>query len=447
MTACSQQTASDQTVTAAPTIAPVPIKAYLTKDVAIDIAKRTEPSDQVQWQEPVLKDNESVDPDMKTLRTVWKVQGNYPAGNQIILTVDANNGKVWAVTEIEAQGAGQTALEFKGLHDLHMVDSITGWLLAQSDILQTENGGQNWDSRTPSGFKTEGELRAAFVDAKTAVVVAPLKGKLAVYRSSDGGRNWQLSTIENVGSQEASSFVKTVTFSDHKQGWILVSLDAALGSEAVAAYQTTDGGASWHVVADGKPDGANSNAIPFGGRKTGLSFADGRNGFLAGSDSSDSIYLYASHDSGGTWKRQTVSIPKGLSAEGGSSSSYSPVFFSAKDGILPVVFSINTVVFYVTHDAGASWTPATRVHANSEASFKWSITDDKHIFVTDGHTLFMTKDGAKTWGSTQLETDLKEVEGIEFINERNGFSIHSDRLLKTTDGGHSWTQVSVSMKH
>ena len=143
--------------------------------------------------------------------------------------------------------------------------------------------------------------------------------------------------------------------------------------EDIVIFRTTDGGATWTIASSTNSRGESMpGALPYAGKKTGLSFLDASTGWITVDDGPSHIpWLYVSHDGGRTWQQQSLQLPPnqaptrlGLAP---------PTFFNATDGVLPV-YSVfiggchpdnvdNEQCWgsdiYVTHDGGRTWHSTT----------------------------------------------------------------------------------------
>ena len=130
----------------------------------------------------------------------------------------------------------------------------------------------------------------------------------------------------------------------------------------------------------------------------------------------------------------------------------SPRFFSATDGIFPVIFSdgisgrgIATDI-YVTHDKGTTWTSTSPLPFAAVAT---DFLDTQHGWTTNGKSLYRTSDGGQNWIRLSPNVDFKRVTSLDFVSSTLGWAIGrqsnaSSFLLKTTDGGKTWTPVPIS---
>ena len=160
-------------------------------------------------------------------------------------------------------------------------------------------------------------------------------------------------------------------------------------------------------------------------------------------------WLYVTHDGGSTWHQQTLPLPQGVPPA--QLSIQTPTFFSATDGLLPVRFSDLTTskgiatVIYETHDGGTTWRSTMPVSAVLSTTH---FLDMQHGWLTDGTTLFITNDGGQQWTKLTPSANFKQVTQLDFVSESTGWAISnqssgSSILLKTTDSGKTWSQITL----
>ena len=332
---------------------------------------------------------------------------------------------------------------------IRMLDSQNGWAIASSAILKTTDGGWHWHNVGPlhTTFKfASGE----FFNSQVAWIVTQGTNSanptaIEVLRTLNGGQNWQSQTLTNDNQHE---LLGPPDFVNMQDGWLeLVSNGGpGAGSEAVEIYRTTDGGQSWSKVSATTNEQPNGG-LPTGGIKTGISFKDTLNGWATATYyATNNAWLYATHDGGKTWQKQSLPLVSGTS--GGEYDTTPPVFFG-NNGLLPVhVFATNNSVldFYITHNGGQTWTAQPLASFNSTNAY---VADMAHAWATDTNNVFYrTLNGGISWQKEQSAGQT--ISALSFINDNEGWAIGSPNnkplLLHTTDGGQTWQHINYAIQ-
>ena len=303
--------------------------------------------------------------------------------------------------------------------------------------------GDGWENITPESVpENEVIYNVLFIDRNSGWAVGGnVEGgtHITIYRTQNGGRTWEASAVSEI---DAAGWAD-MDFIDKNSGWILVHQGVAMMHEGVAVLQTKDGGITWETVSKVDPQQNEDGNIPFAGDKTGISFQNEKNGWITGYEPvSGFVYLYSTQDGGRTWHQKDIQIPaKYKDAE---FTSMPPLFFSDKEGILPLKKG-KDIVFYSTDDGGNNWSPASEAVLPEEYNHPfYSFCDDKHAFVTDGGTMLTTSDKGNTWKKTALSPELgnADIEKLIFTGEKTGWIIGSGNyILKTLDGGATWERL------
>lgn len=200
---------------------------------------------------------------------------------------------------------------------------FTGYSGENSTVQVTADGGQTWAGGILHGYQINDLAESNF--ANVLLVGRSEECDCAVVvRSTDGGSNWGISTVEsNPGLNTVIYVTPSTAFIAGANGLILGSIDAgatwrvamdegddvimnmvfpsvrtgyaiagADGNEETATllYGTTDGGESWRVIFDGAEAEMSFD---------GVSFADPGKGLLAGF--SDGPTLWITTDAGKSW--------------------------------------------------------------------------------------------------------------------------------------------------
>lgn len=130
---------------------------------------------------------------------------------------------------------------------IHMVDAMTGWAMSQESLLRTVDGGASWTDVTPKGIGSLREGTWSVYDMQTVCAVFNVESStgITIYRTTDGGRKWESAQINTIPDHGR---VTSLAFLDSTHGWLLISYGAAMGSESIGVFQTSDGAATWKLT-------------------------------------------------------------------------------------------------------------------------------------------------------------------------------------------------------
>lgn len=142
----------------------------------------------------------------------------------------------------------------------------------------SDDGGETWQAH-PDSFACTSLEPIQFFDEKTGVMA----GGERVFFTTDGGVTWNPSYVD------AKLVIRGLHFLDHDNGWVV--------GHRGAAFQTHDGGLSWHN------QGFTAN------RLRSVYFVDERNGFVVGDRDQDPASLWFTRDGGRTWKNTEDDYP------------------------------------------------------------------------------------------------------------------------------------------
>jgi photosystem II stability/assembly factor-like uncharacterized protein len=191
-----------------------------------------------------------------------------------------------------------------------------------------------------------------------------------------------------------------------------------------------------------------------GAELLGVSFVSPSSGWVLGYEYDSSVVLRTSN-SGATWTSQTVSVAQRLHLNGVSFTDASTgiavgghigqgtFFFEAVDGVI-----------LRTTDGGTAWgivsSDSTEYLASvtfKDATNGWAIGGNNHIGMKFSHhssaVILHTSDGGKTWkiqyADSLVSGDI-QFRSVSFADTENGTVVGARRILRTTNGGATWTK-------
>lgn len=352
---------------------------------------------------------------------------NPPSGNGVVTKQNQGQG----TTQTQTQPTTQPQVLFKK---------------TSQALLLSKDGGVTWSNITPAGISMSNPETVLIANNQSHVMVASLdlsKGKVTVYTSliNNQKMNWSTSTVS--GAFIAS--LTTLQMTNQGFGYLFVGNGGAMGSEGDTLYTTQDNGTHWKQVstAGASQTGASKGAIPLAGTMKSISFIDQQAGFITGTYSGNSLYLYSTHDGGKTWTQDNLTIPKGYTANGGAASTYPPQFINNKIGFLPVEFrnQKRQVIFYKTTDGGKTWQPTQAVNNTNFDNRLWQAIDKTHLITADNSnkSIFVSQDGGQTWHQSSITIKLDQ---LSMTNTTHGFASSGNSIYKTADGGKTWVKIT-----
>ena len=336
-------------------------------------------------------------------------------------------------------------IEAPVLVKIQFLNELDGWGVTETEIARTNDGGITWYDVSPPDMTETGYSIKIFILDNDHVWVQkpdfenfPNSGFLS--RTSNAGSTW--TTFDTPFSRGDLRFL------DEDNGWMLADLDLGAGSNAVAIYQTTDGGAKWNLRYINDPNHPDAkDSLPLAGLKTGIVPLNMQTAWVGGVIyAPGTLYLYRTDDGGSTWSPVTLELPAGAENAELSIDADQMQFVTRRDGFLAVHMAGDSTqtAIYVTHNAGDTWRLTPTLIPN-DGSSDFLSADEAVIY--DGDQFYVTRDAARTWSSISPDIDFGEsFASMDFVDVTSGWvitiaSANHHSLYRTTDGGATWFPV------
>ncbi|HUG34794.1 MAG TPA: hypothetical protein VMJ90_08490 [Anaerolineales bacterium] len=334
-------------------------------------------------------------------------------------------------------------IESPALVKIHFVNQLDGWGVTETGTVRTNDGGITWYDVTPSELTEAGYAVDWFVLDNSQVWIqqpdfANFPNGGFQFHTTDGGISWNKYAVPFSGAK--------LSFLDSNHGWALADLGVGAGSNAVAVYQTNDGGATWNLKYINDPNHPSAgDTLPLGGLKHGLTPIDMKTAWVYGVVyAPGTTYIFRTDDAGSTWVPVNLSLPQGY--EDGEFSIEQLQFVSAIDAYLIVratADQVNTAV-YVSSDAGSTWslTP-TLIPGGAVAEF----LQTGEVILYNREQFYVTHDAARTWSIIPPDVRFNDTfAAMDFLTAFTGYVLTLDpanhrSLYRTDDGGGTWFPV------
>jgi hypothetical protein len=154
------------------------------------------------------------------------------------------------------------------LVEIQFLNELDAWGITETQVVRTNDGGITWYNVTPPDLAETGITDSTFIlDQDHAWVQKPdfnnFPNNGLLYHTADSGLTWIVSSTPFSAGD--------LSFLDANNGWMLADLGIGAGSNAVAVFQTSDGGATWTQTYTNDPNSKDAgDSLPLGGIKSDL---------------------------------------------------------------------------------------------------------------------------------------------------------------------------------
>ena len=300
-------------------------------------------------------------------------------------------------------------------HPIMCVDAVDenivwagGW---EGSIIRTLDGGENWSSITVPDTESFDFYSIAAINADTAYFAGSAFNSIdaRVYKTTDGGANWEL----QYQNTQPEAFFNSIAFYDASNG-IAIS-DQINGGFLIIT--TDDGGATWtEVPAANIPPAFPGEFSGFGdGGGTCLTLYGDSTAWFGtayGTASNDSTRVFKSTDRGQNWTAVNTPYSVGAQFRGLSTIAFKDSlngFAAGSDGIIS------------TTDGGQSWSMVTSFDPPNFGVGTLVIvpeTDGQVLMVSTQEGTYYSEDGGGSW----MNFGSGIFVGLSFVNPTTGWA-------------------------
>lgn len=325
-------------------------------------------------------------------------------------------------------------------------------------IFRSTDSGKTWDQVYPLGVPN---AQVKFATSTFGLGVGTYGASGYIYRTSDGGEHWK--TVKTL----AGVFPSAIAFVNRTTAYVSAYTKPSTdnGSYGVRLYETRDGGKSWNMVPSTNFPSAATTGIAEPTVQTVLSASDRALSMFV--DTAYPSTVLGSSNDGKSWN-SVATFQSSLSVDAAAYANPSDLWISDVSQNRPPSKgspSVYTSTIYKANGVQQSGKPT----AMWTLPKGWAILGmdridqrDAYVYATrslydmsQGAAVFATHDGGATWSEWKTSGSASAANAptplnlypsgakvaMSFADAKVGYLLTANGLLKTTDGGATWTYI------
>lgn len=252
----------------------------------------------------------------------------------------------------------------------------------------------------------------------------PKKEVGGVYRSTDGGENWESKVTIDKKNSIASVHVKTITVNPKNDSIIFI------GTAGKGILKTIDKGETWQKTS---LDSGTIYSLSFDLKNTNTVYAAGYVG--------NKGRIYRTDDGGVTWEELYVETHEEVSVYALAVDWYDNENIIAGNGEGAV---------FTSSDQGKSWVIQTQLNKEAVKQIILSPKDSRHVYLITESNIYKSVNRGKDWQNLNLQESMgKKFKGkiqslaLDYLLDNQLYITTTEGLLFSNDGGKSWQVVEI----
>ena len=317
------------------------------------------------------------------------------------------------------------AITNRVLTDIYFVDAYTGWVIGDSSIYKTTNGGVSW-VRQNYNYITSTSLKSVkFLNVNTGFVAGGHHSGYYdfyyqyIFKTTDGGNNWY--NIYNVQGS-ANCFINNIFLIDENTMYITCEGIAGMWATTGGVFKSTNGGVNFNsCVSLGQ-----SNSVVFVNANTGWATA-----YFAADYGGEKGYILKTTNSGLNWfelYKDSLQL----------ATKFNKIQFLNANSGFAIGYRNSKTRFFKTTNGGLVWDTVSYNHTKYGCLF---FIDANTGWIgggwyPDSSCVSRTTNNGLNW-TLQKKNYITLLSNLYFVNNLTGWAVKSNSgiILKTTTGG------------